>query len=190
MEDVPEHEIGDVLEPTEQQLISFYDKPLIVVRLPSGEPGVVLNQLCENMGLESRPQLRRIRRTKAIADGLRSARIETSGGPQVVYVLTLKVTPAWLFGIDAHRAKAEMKQEIERYQAECVDVLYQWASTLRLPMSTALVPSEPVEKPNPPATGASLAEWKIYHDQMSTFLQWQMDVDNWREDIDSRVGNL
>lgn len=40
MEEVSEHEVGDVLEPTEQQVIPFYGKPLIVVRLPNGEPAI------------------------------------------------------------------------------------------------------------------------------------------------------
>jgi len=72
------------LEPAEQQTILFYDKPLIVVRLPNGEPGAVLRYFCDNLGLAQNRQIDRIKRKKALAAGLHYARIETEGGPQVL----------------------------------------------------------------------------------------------------------
>jgi len=65
------------LIPVEQQTLLFYGKPLIVVRLPDGQPGVVLRSLCQNMQLDLSAQLKRIRRTEAIADALVYVRIET-----------------------------------------------------------------------------------------------------------------
>jgi hypothetical protein len=44
------------LVPSEQQTIIFYGKPLIVVRLPDGRPGVVLRQFCDNLQLEPTSQ--------------------------------------------------------------------------------------------------------------------------------------
>src|SRR5260370_479465 len=132
MEETPEYEVDTVLEPIEQHTIMFYGKPLTAVRLPDGSPAVVFNQLCENMGLERTAQVRRVRRKKAIAQGFFLARIDTAGGPQVVNVLTLRVTAGWLFGIEPGSADEDKREEIERYQAECVDVLYEWASTTRL----------------------------------------------------------
>ena len=35
------------LMPIEQQTIMFYSKPLVVVRLPDGRPGIVLRTLCD-----------------------------------------------------------------------------------------------------------------------------------------------
>jgi hypothetical protein len=35
------------LMPIEQQTIMFYSKPLVVVRLPDGRPGIVLRHLCD-----------------------------------------------------------------------------------------------------------------------------------------------
>jgi hypothetical protein len=131
MEETPEYQVGAVLEPTEQQTIMFYDKPLIVVSLPDGSPAVVFNNLCENMGLERTAQARRVRRKKALAKGFHSIRIETPGGPQVVNVLTLRVTPGWLFGIEAGSADPDKRADIDRYQDECMDVLYQWAQSRR-----------------------------------------------------------
>ena len=37
------------LVPIEQQTIVFYGKPLVVVRLPDGRPGIVLRHLCDNL---------------------------------------------------------------------------------------------------------------------------------------------
>jgi len=190
MEETSGSQVRPILESTEQQMFTFYGKPLIVVRLPDGVPAVSLNSLCENMGLEPRPQLRRIQRTKAIASGLASTRIETEGGSQIVYVLTLRVVPGWLFGIDANRVKSEVRLEIERYQAECVDVLYQWASTPRIEAPANLIPEQPIEKPTAPEPGAGMDAWRIYHQQMTEFLDWQISIEQWRGNVEGRLENL
>lgn len=184
MDERPEDEIGPVLVPLEQDTLDFYGKPLVVVRLPNGEPGVALNHLCENIGLDRRSQLRRVQQTKALAAGLASMRIATPGGPQVVNVLTLKVTPAWLFTIDAARAKPEIRPEIERYQAECVDVLYQHFAHKALPAlpEPRSVIVQPIADPGP---AASHEERATYHETMSLWHRWQADYHNqeWRREI-------
>ena len=38
--------------PIEQHTLTFYGKPIIVVRLPDGRPGVVLRFLCENLHID------------------------------------------------------------------------------------------------------------------------------------------
>jgi len=190
-EETPEYEIEPVLEPLEQHTIMFYGKPLVAVRLPDGTPAVVFNHLCENMGLERTAQVRRVRRKKATAKGFYSVRIETPNrGQQVVNALTLQVTPGWLFGVDASRAAPEIREDIERYQDECMDVLYRWASTPRMEVPADLVPAEQIIKPEAPGQGASPQEWRTYHQQMIEFLDWQADVEAWRGQIDTRLGNL
>ncbi|HEY6411740.1 MAG TPA: hypothetical protein VIY29_30145 [Ktedonobacteraceae bacterium] len=77
------------LMPTEQQTIMFYGKPLVVVRLPDGRPGIVLRNLCDNLQLEPTSQVRRIKRTEAIADDLVYAQVQTDCGPQIM--------PLWCF---------------------------------------------------------------------------------------------
>jgi len=37
----------------EQHTLTFYGKPIIVVRLPDGRPGVVLRFLCENLHIDT-----------------------------------------------------------------------------------------------------------------------------------------
>ena len=41
------------LLPVEQQTLTFYGKPIVVVRLPGGRPGVVLRFLCENLQIDT-----------------------------------------------------------------------------------------------------------------------------------------
>ena len=115
------------LIPIEQQTILFYGKPIVVVRLPDGRPGVALRFICENLQLDSKAQVRRIRRTEAIADDLVYTNIQTEGGPQIAPTLVLHAVPFWLAGIDAKRVRDEVRPDIIRYQREVVDVLYAWA---------------------------------------------------------------
>lgn len=39
----------EILIPARQDSIQFQEKPLVVVRLPDGQPGVVLRWACENL---------------------------------------------------------------------------------------------------------------------------------------------
>lgn len=189
-EEIQENQVETVLEPLEQQTILFYGKPLIAVRLPDGSPAVVFNQLCENMGLERTAQVRRVRRKKAIAQGFYSVHIDTPGGSQVVNVLTLRVAPGWLFGIEASTIDPDKREEIEHYQTECVEVLYQWASTSRLEAPADLVPDKPIEKPVMPDQGASRELWRAYYRQMADFLDWQISVEEWRGTVENRLSSL
>src|SRR2546428_2284630 len=162
--------------PIEQQTLTFYGKPIVVVRLPDGQPGVVLRFLCENLQIDTAAQTQRIRRTEAISEDLIFAQVETDGGSQKMAVLILHAVPFWLAGIDPKRVREEIRPEILRYQREVVDVLYAWASTPR-PSPTAVVPSEPVVTPERPAEDAPLEEWRDYHRNMAALIEWRIDVE-------------
>lgn len=183
----------EVLIPDVQGTIPFHDKLLIAVRLPNGEHGVVLRWICENLHIATNGQIERIKRTEVIADGLVYARIQTEGGPQVMPTLLLSAVPYWLATIDIRRMDKDdpRRQEILDYQRKAVEALYTWAQSIKDVSSKALlVPSEPVVEPVAPGKGAPITEWKAYHDQMSAFLDWQMNVETWRETTDTRLGNL
>ena len=177
------------LIPVEQQTLIFYGKPIIVVRLPDNRPAVVLRFLCENMGLETRAQIRRIRSTEAITDDLAYARVQTEGGPQKMAVLVLHGAAFWLATIDPKRVKEEeARTEVRRYQKEAVDMLYAWASTPRaIAAPTNVVPAEPITKPTAPAEDAPLEAWREYYQRMLALIDWQMDVERWRGGMESRM---
>jgi hypothetical protein len=82
------------LVPIEQQTILFYGKPLVVVHLPDHRPAIVLRHICDNLQLEPTSQVRRIKRTEAIADDLVYTEIQTDGGPQIMPTLVL-VLATW-----------------------------------------------------------------------------------------------
>ena len=182
-----------ILVPIAQETILFHDKPIVVVRLPNGEPGVVLRWICENLHLSPQSQINRIKRTEVIADDLVHTQVQTEGGQQVMATLVLHSVPYWLATIDTRRMEKddERRREILNYQRNAVSALYAWAQSVsEVSLQTSIVSEQPIMKPAHPGPTAQLAEWKMYHEQMSVFLQWQIDMVEWREDIDDRVGNL
>src|SRR2546428_4565034 len=79
--------------PVEQQTLTFYGKPIIVVRLPDGQSGVLLRFLCENLQIDTAAQTQRIRRPEAISQDLVFAQVETEGGPPRTAVPILHARP-------------------------------------------------------------------------------------------------
>ena len=75
---------SQALIPIVQETIIFNGKPLVLVRLPDGRPGVVLRWICENLHLAPTGQATRIKRTEVIAGDLVYTRVQTDGGPQVM----------------------------------------------------------------------------------------------------------
>jgi antirepressor protein len=151
------------LIPIEQHTLNFYGKPIIVVRLPDGRPGVVLRFLCENLHIDTNAQVQRVQRSEAMAEDLVFTRVETSGGAQRMATLVLRSIAYWFATIDTRRMEKDdpRRLAIVQYQREAVDVLYTWAAApqAREAPSTKLVPSEPFVEPIRPAAEASLAEW-------------------------------
>lgn len=180
------------LIPVEQDTITFYGRPLVAARMPDGHICVVLRWLCEGLHLNIQAQLRRIRRTKAIAEDLALVRVETEGGPQVMPALALRALPFWLAGIDPSRVGSELEPVILAYQREVVDVLYQHFAQRRLPLQqpTTLVPSEPITQPERPPHDAAPDIWAQYHEQMAVWYRWQSDIEQWRGQVESRLEGL
>lgn len=181
------------LIPLEQDTITFNGKPLVVVRLPDGQPGVVLRWICENLNLGPAAQVERIRRTEVIADDLVYVRVQTDGGPQVMPTLVLNSVPYWLATIDTRRMEKDdpKRLEILNYQRKAVAALYAWAQSSRGIAETAnIIPSEPIAEPTRPEPGASLEEWLEYHQQMVAVLEWQRDIQQWQGSVESRLESL
>lgn len=194
-EDSPgeEEQEAQVLIPIVQETIMFHGKPLIVVRLPNGEPGVVLRWLCENLHLGTQAQVLRIKRTEVIANDLVYTRVQTEGGPQIMPTLILYSVPYWLSTIDTRRMDKddERRLEILDYQRNAVAALYAWAQSPKLVEASAdLVPSEQITKPTPPGDNASLEERREYHRRMLEWIDWQQDVEAWRGKVDERLDSL
>jgi P22_AR N-terminal domain len=192
-ENVEQEQESQALIPTVQDTITFNDKPLVVVRLPDGRPGVVLRWICENLHVAPGPQVLRIKRTEVIADDLVYVQVQTEGGFQTMPTLVLDAVPYWLTTIDTRRMEKDdpKRQEILDYQRRAVAALYAWASSQKAVSAPAnLVPSEPITEPAMPAPDASLAEWHEYYTRMAAVIEWQMEVDQWRGGVDKRLESL
>ena len=94
------------LVPIEQQTIMFYGKPLVVVHLPDGRPGIVLRHICDNLQLEPTSQVRRIKRTEAIADDLVYTQVQTDGGPQIMPSVRRQREGAGASSFSTHRHRS------------------------------------------------------------------------------------
>lgn len=183
------------LVPVEQQTLTFNGKPIMVVRLPDGQAGVVIRFLCENLGLDALGQIQRIQRTEVIADDMVYAQIQTDGGLQRMATLVLRGLAYWLATIDTRRMGRDdpRRADILAYQRNAVDALYAWASTPRAIADAAptnLVPAEPISQPVRPAQDAPLADWREYHLRMAAVLEWQIDIERWRGSVESRLESL
>ncbi len=192
-ENVEQEQESQALIPTLQDTIIFNGKPLVVVRLPDGRPGVVLRWICENLHLAPGSQVLRIKRTEVIANDLVYVQVQTEGGMQIMPTLVLDSTPYWLATIDTRRmAKDDPNRlEILDYQRRAVAALFAWASSQKAVAAPSnLVPSEPIIEPTRPASDASLDDWIEYHRQMTAVLEWRRDVDHWRGGVDKRLDSL
>ncbi len=177
MSDEQEQESQELI-PTVQDTIIFNGKPLVVVRLPDGRPGIVLRWICENLQLGPAAQVERIKRTEVITGDLVYVQVQTEGGFQTMPTLVLDSVPYWLATIDTKRVKdAGKRREILHYQKRAVAALYDWASSLKAVAALPkLVPAEPITEPTRPASDASLEEWIEYHQQMVAVLEWRRDI--------------
>lgn len=188
-----EEQESQILIPIVQETILFHGKPLVVVRLPNGEPGVVLRWICENLHLDTQGQVQRIQRTEVIAGDLVYTHVQTEGGPQVMPTLILFSVPYWLATIDTRRMDKndERRLEILDYQRNAVAALYAWAQSPNIEGTPpSLVPSEQVTKPPPPGDNASLEERREYHRRMLEWIDWQKDVEAWRGTVNERLEGL
>ena len=89
--------------PIEQHTLTFYGKPIIVVRLPDGRPGVVLRFLCENLQNDTNAQVQRVQRSEVMAEDRVFTRVETTGGAQRMATMVLRSIAYWFAIIDSLR---------------------------------------------------------------------------------------
>jgi hypothetical protein len=107
-------------------------------------------------------------------------------------MLTAWAIPMWLTGIKLSRVAPEKRPAILAFKREAADALYRHFSRPQeqlVPPST-LVPAEPIAKPEQPARGAPLADWRTFHEAMVAWIDWQADIEQWRGSVESRLGTV
>ncbi len=122
------------LVPVETKTVIFYDDELAAVRVEHDEGSTIyvpVARLCDNLGLSWTGQRERINRDEVLSQVIKTVRVTRvvkkggrGGGPVDTLCLPLKFLPGWLFGINASRAKEEIREKLIRYKFEAYDALW------------------------------------------------------------------
>jgi len=112
------------LTPIEQKQVEFYGDELTAVLGPDGTVFVPVRPICRLLGVSWDGQRRRILRDPVLSDEVQGVVVTTTpGGRQEMSCLPLDYISGFLFGINANRVKAELKERVILYQRECYRVL-------------------------------------------------------------------
>lgn len=106
--------------------VDFHGQAIIAATI-DGKPFVPMKPICDNIGIDWKGQLERIKRHPVMNTCIRMTRIQMPGDDQnrEVVCLPLGMLNGWLFGVDVNRVKAALREKLMDYQRECFDVLFQ-----------------------------------------------------------------
>lgn len=108
---------------TKSKVVKFNNQQ-VPVFMQVDKPYVLMKPICENIGLDWRSQLKRIKRNHVLSQGVVVMTTPSTGGEQDYVALPLGYLNGWLMGVDANKVKPEIKDTLIKYQLECYDVLY------------------------------------------------------------------
>lgn len=109
---------------TKPKIVKFNNQQ-VPVFFHNEKPYVVMKPICENIGLDWRSQLKRIKRNQVLNQGVVMMTTPSVKGDQDSVALPLGMLNGWLLGVDANKVRPEIKDTLIKYQLECYDVLYQ-----------------------------------------------------------------
>lgn len=108
---------------TKPKIVKFNNQQ-VPVFFHNEKPYVVMKPICENIGLDWRSQLKRIKRNQVLNQGVVMMTTPSVKGDQDSVALPLGMLNGWLMGVDANKVRLEIKDTLIKYQLECYDVLY------------------------------------------------------------------
>ena len=116
-----------------QAEVEFYDEPLIGALAEDGEIYMPLNQICGNLNLQLSAQLRRIKRTEALADGLRLITLTAQDDKRRQLVcIRVDLVPGWLAGITTSRIEDDtLRKKLVAYRRDSYKVAWAVFGPLR-----------------------------------------------------------
>ncbi|MCC6192615.1 MAG: ORF6C domain-containing protein [Anaerolineales bacterium] len=126
-----------------QAEVAFYGDELTGALASDGDIYIPLGQLCASLDLQLSAQLRRIRRTEALSDGLHLLTLESQDGSRRPLVcLRVDLIPGWLGGVMTSRIRNEaVRAKLIAYQRD----LYKVAWAVFGPMQASIMPAPHVE---------------------------------------------
>jgi hypothetical protein len=107
----------------EQRTISFLGDTLLVLRANSGNFSVSVASLCNALGLDTKGQLQRIKRSPSLSAGLSLLMVETPGGRQRLSCLHSRWISSWLASLRTRKAANLQMSKIDIYQRDLVPAL-------------------------------------------------------------------
>ncbi len=118
---------NSALVPVEEKQVLFYEDEITAVLVEIKDTRQVyipLRPICKRLGVTWPSQLNRIHRDPVLSKKLKGVFVmNTPGGRQEMSCLPLEYLNGWLFGINANRVNAEIRERLIRYQEECYRVL-------------------------------------------------------------------
>lgn len=115
---------SNALVPVAQKEVGFYGDTIVAVRLANGMVYVPVKPICDLLGVDWGGQYRRIQRDAVLSLEIRRVDVtSTRRGTQPMICLPLDYVSGFLFGLNADRVKAELRDRVILYQRECYKVL-------------------------------------------------------------------
>jgi len=119
------------LVPVEQKSVDFYGDEITAVLVEDNERRrvfVPVRPICDYLGVDWSAQYRRINRDPVLLEVITPCVVVTAtqGQPdqrREMQCLPLDYLNGWIFGVNANRVKAEIRDNLIRYQRECYRVL-------------------------------------------------------------------
>ena len=165
-----------------QKTVSFYGDEIVAVQdSTNGVIHVPVGRLCDNLGIQRRTQMDRLRDHEVLAQGLASVTVQTEGGPQETECLRLDLIPLWLTTINPKRVNEAVRAKLVRYQIEAASVL--WAA-----FRNDILPANELALEPRPRSGAELAldiATAIQH-----LAQQQLDIERSLEGVHGRMDGM
>lgn len=127
----PSSDTSAPLVPTEERTLIFYGDDLVAFEVAEGENSKVyipLKVISDHLGLSWSGQFERVKRDPVLSEsvqGIRVTRTAAEGGSQTMMALPIEYLNGWLFGVNANRLKAELRDKVIRYQKECYLALFE-----------------------------------------------------------------
>jgi hypothetical protein len=119
----------------EQKTVLFYNDELLAVRGEDNNVYVSLRHLCDALSLDFAGQSQRVQRNTILLQGQRIGELQMQKGRRQFVLLRVDLVPLWLAGISTRAVREdEIRERLERYQAEAAKVLWEAFQTGRLTM--------------------------------------------------------
>lgn len=113
--------------PVEQKFVDFYGDEVIAVLVEVNERQQVcvpIRPICDYMGVNWSGQYERLQRDPVLSEVTLSVQVtRAEDQAREMICLPLDYLNGWLFGISANRVKAEIRDNLIRYQRECYRIL-------------------------------------------------------------------